>query len=312
MRSAPCIIVLASILWPALAAAQQTCNLRLMRLKTATWDTGVGTGYDVFDPTEYIQTQSFDVRHMGPPCSYFITFSEGNSGSFTPRHMGTTPFLRHNVYTTATKSAILKNLPSATAAEVLSGSFGNGNITTTHNYYWSIEPQQSIAMANEYADDIIVSLYSGTLTNATLEDTQSVSHSTRVRASVRASLVSIGAPFDALAQTYTMDFGVLTAGAVQYADLVVVSNDLYTVTLQSQNLQVLRHTDPAVTTTVPYTLRINGATRSLTGGTVTLVRRAGPSAAIGDRYSMQVTIGALTNPEPGTYKDNITVVVTAN
>src|SRR5271170_5427241 len=90
-----------------------------------TFEGGEG-GYGVYDPQEYLQTVSFQVREdaNGAVCEYFVTLSAGQSGNFNQRKMSEmTNLLNYNVYTDSGKSSIFKALPTATQSEVISGSF---------------------------------------------------------------------------------------------------------------------------------------------------------------------------------------------
>lgn len=59
------------------------------------------------------------------PCDYFITFSEGASGTFNRTLVNGANTLNYQLYDQANQANILKDLPSATVSEVISGTFAN-------------------------------------------------------------------------------------------------------------------------------------------------------------------------------------------
>ncbi|MBI5783359.1 MAG: spore coat protein U domain-containing protein [Gammaproteobacteria bacterium] len=281
-------------------------------------------GYAVYDPREYLQTVSFEVRGeaTGATCEYFVTLSAGQSGDFNQRKLSeTTNKLNYNAYTDSGKSSLLKALPTATQSEIVAGSFPVAvalTQTNTHKFYWTANPQQVVpAAGTAYSDgNLTLSLYSGQLLlSPTLEATKTITFQARVDSSVDLSLVESGKRFDIGETTQLVDFGTLESGEQRGFDVVVRSNNGYVVTMQSQNQQLLVHSRaPAIRDTVSYSVIFNGGGVDLsTGAPVQVIAGTGTTPATGIAFPIKFTVGMLSgNEAAGTYSDTIYVEVTAN
>ncbi len=288
-----------------------------------TFEGGVG-GYAVFDPQEFLQTVSFQVRGeaTGATCEYFVALSAGQSGSFNQRKLSEmTNMLTYNAFTDGGKSHLLKALPIATQSEVIAGNFPVAVAlaqTNTHSFFWTINPQQVVrASGMPYADgNLTLSLYSGLLLlSPTLVATKTITFQARVDSSVDVSLVESGKPFDISETTQLVDFGTLESGEQRGFDVVVRSNNGYAVTMQSQNRQLMVHTRaPTIPDTVNYSVTFNGGNVDLsTGGPVQIITGAGTTSAAGTPFPIEFTVGNLSGNEvAGTYVDVIDVEITAN
>ena len=289
----------------------------------ATFEGGSG-GYAVYDPQEYLQTVSFEVRGeaTGATCEYFVTLSAGQSGDFNRRRLSEmTNGLNYNAYTDSGKSSIFKAPPTATQNEVIAGSFPVAVALTqthTHKFYWTVNPQQVVpASDTPYTDvNLTLSLYSGLLfLNPTLEATKTISFQARVDSSVDLSLVESGKRFDIGETTQLIDFGTLESSEQRGFDVVVRSNNGYVVTMQSENRQLLVHTRaPAITDTVSYSVIFNGGGIDLsTGAPVPVIAGTGTTPATGIAFPIEFTVGTLSGDETaGVYSDVINVEVSAN
>lgn len=291
---------------------------------TATFQGGAGE-YNPYDPTEYMQAITFSVKGGASilNCNYFVTLSAGGSGNASARYMARPDgaHLNYNVYTNASKSAVLKSVPGATASEVISGTFtaiiGAGQV---HHYtiYWTIDPLQTVGadMARMQDVNLELKLYEGLLgTIFAQPDTEEITFRARVDSSVDLSLVNTGAAFNISDTTQTVDFGTLEAGEVQAFDTIVRSNDGYAITIESQNGLLMRHERaPAVNDAVPYSLKFDGQGISLPAGVpVTAITSSAVTPAAGHRFPTQFTVGTITGAEAaGEYRDVITVTVSAN
>ena len=289
----------------------------------ANFEGGSG-GYAIYDPQEYLQTVSFEVRGeaTGATCEYFVTLSAGQSGDFNQRKLSEmTNRLNYNAYTDSGKSSVFKALPTATQSEIIAGSFPVAvalTQTNTHEFFWTINPQQVVPAADTaYTDgNLTLSLYSGLLLlSPTLEATKTITFRARVDSSVDVSLVESGKRFDIGETTQLIDFGTLESGEQRGFDIVVRSNNGYAVTMQSQNRQLLVDARaPAIGDTVPYSVIFNGGGVDLsTGAPVQIIAGTGTTPATGVSFPIEFAVGTLSgNETAGTYSDVINVEVTAN
>lgn len=305
--------------------AEAMCvNLAFGDLPSLVTFVGGSGGYAVYDPQEYLQTVSFQIRGeaTGATCEYFVTLSTGKSGNFNQRKLsGMTNTLNYNAYTDGGKSSIFKALPTATQGEIVTGSFPVAAalaMTNTHEFFWAINPQQAVpASGTPYTDgNLTLSLYDGMLMlNPMLVATKTITFQTHVDSSVDVALVESGKPFDIGETTQLVDFGMLESGEQRGFDVVVRSNNGYAVTMQSQNHQLLIHPHASmVAGTVAYSVIFNGGGVDLsTGAPVQIITGTGTTPATGTAFPIEFTVGTLSgNEAAGAYSDVINVEVTAN
>lgn len=298
------IVAIVVALMPA--PAQAICDMNLRSLKNVRF-TG-GDSYDIYNATETAQTAFFDVRHKkSDACAYFVTFSEGQSGTYDRAMSGPgTPDLGYQIYDTSSKSNVLKELPEATATEILSGSFGTGKETQEQSFYVAIPPNQYLA-AGTYTDNITVRLYEGTLSSYTLRDTADFDVRARIEKALQLCVVGCGAPFDPFAKSRTLAFGEMHTGDYRELDLLVRGNLDYEVRFRSVNRGVMELTGGNAE--VPYSLTLNGTPVDLTSGRVTVANGNEPTGPDGDRYTVTATIGSLASATAGAYEDIIEITV---
>lgn len=306
------LLLVASLLFAAGEKSVASVRLQLVEVANVDWTGGPGAGYSVFDPAEVRQVIRFKVKLVeGSASSYFVTFSAGGSGDFLNREVRQgNSALKYQIYDSAgSQRRMLKALPSATASEILSGAvIGEGEIQELA-YVVVVDPGQ-VRMAGPYVDTFTITLYSGTLEDFTEEDAKEVVVSVPVGEVTELSLLASGGLFTPGARSALMDFGTLRQDDYRELDLRVRSNAGYSVSLESENSGVLKHTSSGVSTTVPYTLRLAGATVDLGDGPQTPVLQPGRMTdAMGDVYPLSVTIGVTGTAVAGTYRDVITITV---
>ncbi|MEQ8248668.1 MAG: spore coat protein U domain-containing protein [Alphaproteobacteria bacterium] len=284
------------------------CRLQFGSVPQFQWQ-GEGSGYNPFDPTTYNQEGQIDIRNRSGSCQYFVTFSEGNSNDFNRYMEKSGERLNYNIYNDVSQSNVLKDLPTATVNEVISGSF-SGADTQRIAYAVSIPPGQTLP-SGTYNDRVRIRLYEGTFASNSLIATTSL----RLRASLpkvaEVSVVPTGAPFDDGATAYTIDFGVLQEGERERFDLLARTNAGYLILMSSENRGVLERVGGA-SGVVPYRLSVDGRLIDLSKNNVTVATKNGVTGVGGDRFQIEVDIGTLADAVPGSYRDDITVTVKTN
>ena len=323
MRDLVGAITCACLLAASSEAAALCINLKFVGTPSIMTFAGASGGYNVYDPAKYLQTVNFQVQAeaTGITCQYFVALSTGQSGDFNRRKLiRSSKVLTYNVFTDAGKT-VLKAPPSAAQSEVISGTFPVAVALTqsnSHKFFWTIDPQQIVPVQGmPYVDaNLTLDLYSGTLlTSPTRVASAAVTFRALVESSVDLSLVRSGAAFNINDTAQLIDFGVLSSGEQREFDLVVRSNNGYSVTMQSENRQVMVHErNPAVADTVSYEVVLNGGAVDLSSGApVQVLRGTGTTPATGASFPIEVTVGNLSGTEAaGTYSDVINVTVTAN
>ena len=92
-----------------------------------------GGEYEVYDPTEYLQTVDIQVtgEATGAICDYFLALSVGQSGNFGQRKLAqNNQTLNYNAYVNTGKTRILKEPPSAMLPTPVSDTAISGAPTT--------------------------------------------------------------------------------------------------------------------------------------------------------------------------------------
>ncbi len=217
--------------------------------------------------------------------------------------------LNYQLYDQASQTNILKDLPSATASEVLSGNFtGRGSQQLS---FFLVIPTEQVVRPGTYTDTVTVTAYEGDLTNNIQHRTRTLTISATVLEQIDLSLVNPGGSFNPSLTSRLIDFGILQAGKFSDFDLRVRSNIGYSVTLSSQNQGNMAHIDPTDTSRVPFSFTANSANVDLSGPAATVINTPLPTSPLGVPYPMRVTVGAIGNASAGDYRDNITITVIA-
>lgn len=288
----------------------EACRLRLRNVPTVTYDGSTGMGYESFDAAIYPQSQPLTIRNQRRrACNYFITFDEGTSGTFNRTLVNGPNILNYQLYDQASQANILKDLPSATANEVISGSFtGRGSQQLS---FFLVIPAEQVVRPGVYRDTITMTAYEGDLSSYTQDHTRNLRISVTVLEQLDLSLVNPGGSFNPALTSRLIDFGILQTGEFSDFDLRVRSNIGYSVTLSSLNLGNMAHMTPPDPSLIPYTLTANSANVDLSGPATTVINTPLPTSPLGVPYPMRITVGTIGNASAGVYQDNITITVIA-
>lgn len=323
MRAAAATIACTALLGVAYDAGALCLNLKFASVPSVVTFAGASGGYNVYDPARYLQTVNFQVQAeaTGITCQYFVALSTGQSGDFNRRRLVQSGnVLNYNAYTDAGKT-VLKAPPTAAQNELIAGSFPVAialTQTNSHSFFWTIDPQQVVpAQGTHYTDPALsLELHTETLLGGTARVASApITFRALVESSVDLSLVASGAPFNINDTTQLVDFSVLSSGEQRGFDIVVRSNNGYSVTMQSVNRQAMLHErTPVVPDAVPYQVVLNGGAVDLsTGAPVQVLSGTGTTPAAGISFPIEFTVGNLAGTEAaGTYTDVINVTVTAN
>jgi spore coat protein U-like protein len=303
-----CAAALLLCLW-SLSASAADSQLRL-EVDNIDWRGGPRVAYGVFDSGQYAQAVYFKVRLTGDPCQFFVTFGGTAGSERRAAHGGDS--LGFELYDSVVRRTALRDLPAATASEVLQGAFGLGE-TVKELSYVVLVPSEQVRPPGIYTQPIRITVYQGTRDNFVEKDAKIVVFSVSVDSVAEMSLGEPGAPFDATVKGHRLDFGGLAKGKAKGLDLRVRSNTGYHVTLESENGGVMKNTDPHQPATIPYSLEIGGiAINSGRAQQTVLSRSKRLTDPNGDLHQLMVTIGQVGNAPAGTYQDNLAVTVVSD
>lgn len=252
-----------------------------------------------------------------PACSFGLGFTKGSAGDYSTRSLASGGnSLTYQLFGDVGLTQILKDVPDITSsAQVVTGSFSSGaNQSQTATYYMQIPSTSPLKPPGTYQDSFLIHLYEGSnpLNFNNADATASVTLSTIIPRMLEISLVSSGGGFNTVQTSQTINFGTLSPSGGQSLgfDMLIRSNAGYVVSYSSQNDGVMKNTNPAIATTVPYTLQVNSATKNLVGSSsipVSVATGTGQSSLTGTLHNVTVSNGSSESAMAGTYSDIITV-----
>ncbi len=265
---------------------------------------------------ELVLTGTLTVRHRGAASDYFVTFSAGGSGTFDPRQVSSTggSLLTYQIYDSAVSRNVLKDLSAnPTPQEVLRGSFPfDARWNAQHLSFVVILPPGQFPPAGTYTDTITLTLYQGTLDSYTQKAQRSFQVQITMPSVMELSLVPPGAPFSTGSTASTLDFGILEEGKTRAVDVIVRSNQVYTLSMLSQYGNAMQIMDPTDTSTVPLRVTLNSTPILLTPAqSYPIATAAPPTVYAGVRYAFVFTVEPLDFPTAGNYSCIITFTLQA-
>lgn len=261
------------------------------------------SNYDAYG-SDYFDTEPFLIAvDKNDSCGYAIGAGNGNNSSGSIRRMKLgSAYIPYEIYTTPSRTQRLGDATGPISA-MITGTTSGTDIDPQYEFAWTI-PAGTLVPAGTYTDTVRFTLYqvTGGQPSGT-EDTQNVTFSAKVYATVGAALIIDGSSRD-LQSGGTLDFGTLSAGLSKSFTLSVSGNTGYTVNLVSENGSILKGPSSA---TVPYTAKVNGSTASLTGASGISF-----SYSSNQTHNVALTIGDVSRALAGTYQDNLILTVTSN
>lgn len=286
------------------------CELRLAGLANVT----IAPGYNPFAAAGSSEAERFEIVHQGAPCPFFVTFSRGTGSAGTGSAgtggggrralRGPAGGLGYEIHRSPRRADILAALPAARDRNLLSGAFARGQAKRQLEYHLFVAPRQ-VVLPGGYQDTVTVAVYEGDLTDYRLADTRTVKIRTQVASVVEVFLIDGGGRRDLAGARSVLDFGRLTTGETKHFRIEVRTNAGYDIALESENRGALRLADAAASSSVPYTLSLDGLALDLGAAVFLPFSTARPS------HRFAVTIGRIGNALSGRYQDNILVTVTA-
>lgn len=220
---------------------------------------------------------------------------------------------------------VVRDLPDAgSSSQVISGTApgnpGGLNFSTfTVPVSVFVQAGQLLDPNPAYEDNVSLRFYYGTIEDpgsydpANPDGTATLTVLGNVAPFVELALVEPGGslPFFGGTTSRTMDFGILEEGETQAYDLLVETNALFTITIESANGGVLTYQGTGPTGGLPqevdYELFVNGQVADLSGGPT-----AFGSGLSGLRWPFVVEILEYDVPVAGDYQDVIDITVSTD
>lgn len=277
-----------------------------------------GYSNETFSQT-YTVTTNFTAGYFEPNANSYLTFSSGSSGSFEPyrkqeKEVGVT--LDYQLYNNLMDKFILKDFSAnPTSNNVLSHYF-SGSSEYIHEYSLEI-PENQYSIGGTYTDTITLNLYSRSMQNPRLRDSDSVTFTTIVPIELDIAVVNPGGSFTFSDPDYTLDFGFLSEGEQMGFDVIVQANTYYNIEVQSEQGGALEPVsltgDPSK---IDYTLTFNTTDYTLGTSKVVLHENGIPTNPevnpADGRFPVTITIDPFDWPTSGDYQDILTFTIQAN
>ncbi len=282
-------------------------NLRIQQLPSSVDLTGNST-----------PSVTFRIDRAGPRgCDYYVACSNNNgseSGSYIDRALVKgSDSLPVQLCLDSACTTICKTRTEASSGEVLSNTFVDGSVNPGYHTL-TIYPKignSDYPRFGTYSQSFELRVYNGAFNSSAQDDHQAFDLLYTVSRAIDLSVVDSGGAFNASNTSKTLDFGALSAGAQRSADLILKFNAGYQIRLSSTNAGKLKRTGG--TEVIPYTLTLDGSSVPLSSTPTAALIGNGTSPAGGQRFPMQVTIGAFGGSQvPGSYQDEITITVISN
>lgn len=266
-----------------------------------------GEPYDVFGSGLIGIGVEFIVRGRTPGCPFAIGFSSKGdiNGRREARSGGAR--LAYRLSPDRRGSVRLQDLPVARPDEILSGVLPSGGREVRDIYFIVLDQGQQVAPGG-YLDRLRINLFEGE--RGALVETVISMLRFDVESVIEARFEIDGAALALGGYTHVLDLGVLKPGLKRAFGLDIRTNVPFTVQIASQERGVLRHANGDPAAQVPYRLRVDGRSVELRSP-LRLSGRADGWRRRGRRFPMAIEIGALDHALAGSYKDTLTVTVSA-
>lgn len=256
----------------------------------------------------------------GPNCkNYHLYFGKGNANSYQRQAFSGSNSINYNLYKEVNRATILKDFSDAGSTEFITGYAPQKNKPYTSTWYVgvpSIYDDFSSTPAGVYTDVLPVNVYQVRNNgNIEFQTARFVTLSFTVPKFVEMSIVDRNQPHDSSSTTYTMDFGELNSNQQLQADLRVVGNVGYSVSLTSTNGGVLKNTKPESSSEASYSIQVGGNSffsPTNANSPYFLFDTNSPTDISGNRYRLKVKLGNVpTELDDGDYTESIIFTVQA-
>lgn len=306
-------LILVSILMSAAAFADCGYDVNVPVLSY-----GVGNA----NPVVPAQVSFERTKNSSGNCTnYYLTFTYGWSNNYNRRGQNTLNgrMIYYNLYKNANATNVLRGPNDITSInDIFTGTIAKGE-TKAHTYYFQLAPIDASEppYAGTYFDNVQVQAYSGTYTNINaFEGITNLFIFINVSKFTSLSLVDSGAAYDSAQTMKTLDFGELSENEELSFDVRIVSNSGYILKVSSSSNGVLNRVGgTGVSSQISYDFFASGTKRTLSSSAatpVTIASANGRTAAGGAKVPIKVVIKSVTNKDPGTYQDYVTLSVISN
>lgn len=253
--------------------------------------------------------------------NYYLTFTYGWSNNYNRRGINLLNgrFIYYNLYKNASATNVLRGPNDITSNnDIFFGTIAR-NETKNLTYYFLLAPLDASEppYSGTYFDTVQVQAYSGTYTNINAyEGLTNLYVYINVSKFTSLSLVDSGGTYDGSQTSKTLDFGELSENEELSFDVRIISNAGYILKVSSANNGILtRSGGSGIKSQISYDFYSSGTRRTLTSSAaspVTIASATGRTASGGAQVPIKVVIKSVTDKDPGTYQDFVTLSVISN
>jgi hypothetical protein len=253
--------------------------------------------------------------------NYFLAFTYGWSNNYNRRgvNLQNGRLIYYNLYKNANATNVLRGPNDITSNNDILYGTAVKNVPQTLNYYFQLAPidANEPPYAGTYFDNVQVQAYTGTYTNINAyEGLANLYIYINVSKFTSLSLVDSGGVYDSAQTSKTLDFGELSENEELGFDVRIVSNAGYILKVSSANNGILSRVGGSGNRSqISYDFYSSGTKRTLTSSAstpVTIASATGRTASGGAQVPVRVVIKSVTDKDPGTYQDYVTLSVISN
>ncbi len=266
-------------------------------------------GYDSYDTANFASDFTVRIHNQdtAKPCSMLLSIQRdigtqllenGTGGALNYELLDSRN--RNNIVDTETLSG---RPPRALEINLRPGE------RTERRFNFYIPPRQTVP-SGDYSDTVLVRAFDAV--DAEIISDETIRLQTKVKSQTAIFLSDARAPGSSIMENSRrpgqIDFGELQTNETQSIGLLVVSNDSYTIRVESENNGALVHDRSSRADMIDYQAYFASRPVDLSGGTALL--GGFPSTAVGGSNSiLQIIIGEVGKARAGRYQDRLTLTV---
>lgn len=275
----------------------EVCDLEITADSAIDWRGLYGRGYEVFEPSEYFEVVMVEIRHVGPPCEFFLTAASFGD-SFQPSLAGPGNRLIYDLRREPSGPSIFSPDFLGDQFSRVSGQFGAGVQSQSAILYLTIPPGQAVS-GGAYSGQPILRVFRNDADGPDLLDEVTVDVFVPVPPVLSVELADAGPG----ARTMDIDLGNLGRPIDRTVFFEVRSNAPITANVSSQNKGVLAHFAGAPG--IPYRLLLGDREVSLENASASV--ELNDTRTLYQPVPLKIQVEGNANAAAGTYSDTVTV-----
>lgn len=278
-------------------AQPEACDLEITADSAIDWRGLYGRGYEVFEPAEYFEVVMVDIRHVGPPCEFFLT-AASIGDSFRPSLIGPGDRLAYDLRREPSGPSIFSPDFLGDQFSRISGQFGAGVQSQSAILYLAIPPGQAVS-GGAYSGQPILRVFRNDIDGPDLLDEVTLDVFVPVPPVLSVELADAGPGV----RSMDIDLGNLGRSVDRTLFFEVRSNAPITASVSSQNKGMLAHFAGAPG--IPYRMLLGDREINLDDPTASV--SLNDTRTLYKPVPLNIQVDGNANAAAGTYSDIVTV-----